>query len=129
VPQEPGQLSRYIDWLQAGRPRGRSWNHGRVKNFLFSTSSRPALGSTEPPIQWVPGALFAGVKRLGREADRSPLTSAEVKKEWIYTSTPHTPSRQHRDNFTFYLLRECHQTPSTFCFSVISKKRRAQKER
>jgi hypothetical protein len=28
------------------------------------------------------------VKRLGREADRSPPTSAEVKKMWIYTSTP-----------------------------------------
>jgi hypothetical protein len=23
----------------------------RIKNFLFSTSSRPALGSTHPPIQ------------------------------------------------------------------------------
>jgi hypothetical protein len=33
---------------------------GRVKNFLFSTSSSPALGSTQPPIQWVPGALSRG---------------------------------------------------------------------
>jgi hypothetical protein len=33
-----------------------------------------------------------GVKRLGREDDHSPLASAEVKKMWIYTSTPHTPS-------------------------------------
>jgi hypothetical protein len=31
---------------------------------------------------------FPGVKRQGREADHSPLTSAEVKKMWIYTSTP-----------------------------------------
>jgi hypothetical protein len=28
-----------------------------VKNFLFSTSCRLALGPTQPPIQWVPGAL------------------------------------------------------------------------
>jgi hypothetical protein len=28
------------------------------------------------------------VKRPGREADHSPLTSAEVKKTWVYTSTP-----------------------------------------
>jgi hypothetical protein len=27
---------------------------------LFSMSSRPALGSTQPPIQWVPGALSRG---------------------------------------------------------------------
>jgi hypothetical protein len=32
--------------------------------------------------------LFSGVKRPGREADHSPPTSVEVKKMWIYTSTP-----------------------------------------
>jgi hypothetical protein len=53
-----------------------------VKNFHFSISSRPALGSTQPPIKWVPG-LFPGVKRQGREADHSPPTSAEVMKMWI----------------------------------------------
>jgi hypothetical protein len=34
------------------------------------------------------GALCPGLKRPGREADHSPSTSAEVKKMWIYTSTP-----------------------------------------
>jgi hypothetical protein len=43
-----------------------------------------ALGST----QWVPGALSQRVKRQVREADRSPPATAEVKKMWIYTSTP-----------------------------------------
>jgi hypothetical protein len=33
---------------------------GRVKNVYFSISSRPALGSTQPPIKWVPGALSRG---------------------------------------------------------------------
>jgi hypothetical protein len=32
------------------------------------------------PIQWVSGALSLEVKRLGREADRSPPFSAEVKE-------------------------------------------------
>jgi hypothetical protein len=41
-----------------------------------------------PPIQRVPGDLSPGLKRRGREADHSPPTSAEVKKTWIYTSTP-----------------------------------------
>jgi hypothetical protein len=59
-----------------------------VKNFHFSMSSRPAVGSTQLTIQWVPGALSPGVKRLGREADHSPPTSAELKKMWVYTSTP-----------------------------------------
>jgi hypothetical protein len=58
-----------------------------VESRIFSTSSRPALGSTQPPIQWVPGTLSPRVKQPGREADHWP-TSAEVKKMWIYTSTP-----------------------------------------
>jgi hypothetical protein len=85
--QEVGQRSRYSDWLWAGRPRSRSSSTGGVRNFLFSTSSRPALGPTQPPIQWVPQALSPGVKRRGREADHSPPISAEVKKTCVYTST------------------------------------------
>jgi hypothetical protein len=52
----------------------------RVKNFLFSTSSRPALGFAQLPIQWVQGALSPGVKRSGRKADYSPSPSSEVKE-------------------------------------------------
>jgi hypothetical protein len=34
------------------------------------------------------GLFPRGVKWLEREADHSPLTSAEVKKTWVYSSTP-----------------------------------------
>jgi hypothetical protein len=51
---------------------------GRGCEFLF-TASRPAQSPTQPPSQWVPGALFLSVKRPGREADLSPPPSAEVK--------------------------------------------------
>ena len=44
----------------------------------FPHPSRPALGPTQPPLQWVP-ALSWGVKRPGRGADHPPLSSAEVK--------------------------------------------------
>jgi hypothetical protein len=46
------------------------------------------MSETQPPSQWLPGALSMGVKRPGREADYSSATSAEAKKIWIYMSTP-----------------------------------------
>jgi hypothetical protein len=50
--------------------------------FLFTTASKPALEPAQPPIQWVPWALSLVIKRLGREADHSPPSSAEIK-EWV----------------------------------------------
>jgi hypothetical protein len=60
----------------------------REKYVSFSTSSRPVLGLTQPPVQWIPVAFPTEVKWPGHEADHLPPTSAEVKKPWIYTSTP-----------------------------------------
>jgi hypothetical protein len=54
----PGYLSRYSDGLLAGRPK--NWSSIPVmgqETFLFYTASRPALGPTQAPIHWVPGAL------------------------------------------------------------------------
>jgi hypothetical protein len=59
--------------------------------YFLSASSTTVLGPTQPPVQWVLGALSPGVKRPGREADHSTPTSAEVN--WIYTPTP--PIRFH----------------------------------
>jgi hypothetical protein len=50
-----------------------------LRIFLFTTTSRPAVGPTEPPFQWLPAALSLGVKRPVCEADRSPPSSAEIK--------------------------------------------------
>jgi len=50
--------------------------------FPLASVSRPALGPTQPPVQWVPGVLSPGVKaRPGRDADHSPPSSAEVENE------------------------------------------------
>jgi hypothetical protein len=59
-----------------------------IWNLLLSTSSRPALGHTQLPVQSVLGPPSPGLKRPELEADHSSPTSAEVKKMWIYTSTP-----------------------------------------
>jgi hypothetical protein len=76
--------------------------------FLFTTASRMALGPTQPPIQWVSGALSLGVKRPEREADHSLPSSAKVKNAWSYTSIPRYVFMvwclvKHRDNFTYTL--------------------------
>jgi hypothetical protein len=42
----------------------------------FPHLSRPALRPTQPPVQWV---FTRGKVRLGRDADPSPPSSAEVK--------------------------------------------------
>jgi hypothetical protein len=59
---------------------------------IFSASSRPVLGLNQLPTKWIPGALSPEIKRPGREADHSSPNTVEVKKTWIYTSTPHIPS-------------------------------------
>jgi hypothetical protein len=64
-------------WRRAGRLRFDSW--WKQETFLYSTASRPALGPTQPLIEWVPGAISPTVNRPGREADHSPPSGAEVK--------------------------------------------------
>jgi hypothetical protein len=60
------RMSRYRDGLDS-----RGSNRGKGKIILFSTSSRPALGYTQPPIRLVPGAISLVVKRPVCEADHS----------------------------------------------------------
>jgi hypothetical protein len=75
--------SRHSSVSIATKPRA-----GRTRFESRQGAARPPLGPTQPPIQWVPGALFTGVKRPVREADYSPPSSAEVKNAWHCNSTP-----------------------------------------
>jgi hypothetical protein len=82
---------RYSAWLQAGRsgiqvPAG-------AGNFSLHHRAQNGSGTHPAPIQWVPESPSLGVKRPGREADRSPSISAEINNAWRYTSTP--PIRLH----------------------------------
>ena len=78
--------------------------------FLFSTMSRLTMQPIELSIHWVPGR-FPRVKWPEHEVDHLIPSSAEVKNEWSYNSTP--PVCLHGvdvNNCTFWLGID------TFCF-------------
>jgi len=80
------QYSAGLDWMIGGEPLK------RLGIFFFTTTSRPALRTTQPSIQWVPGALSQWVKQPVSEADHSPLSSAKVKKCMeLYHHSPYMP--------------------------------------
>jgi hypothetical protein len=61
--------------------------------FLFATMSRVVVGPTQPPIQWVSGALSLGVKWAGHEADHSLPSIANIKEcVELYLYSPNVPS-------------------------------------
>jgi hypothetical protein len=69
---------------------GRGSTPGRCKVFLFSIVSRPAVGPTKPPSQWVPVALSPRIKRQGLKADHPPPSSGEVKNGEAISLLSHT---------------------------------------
>jgi hypothetical protein len=72
--------------LRTGRPEFNSWQC-QWMDFFFVTTSKPILGPTQPPIQWVPGALTPRIKWPERESDNSPPFTVEINA-WSYAFTP-----------------------------------------
>jgi hypothetical protein len=66
------------------------WDPGTAGSFQTCMRLQepwPALRPTQPPIQWVQGTLYSGVKWLEHESDHSPPSSAKDKNAWSYTTT------------------------------------------
>jgi hypothetical protein len=88
TPYEYGEYSRYSDLgLQV-----RGSMPGRSNVFLLSTTSRPAVGSTQPhPLtMWVPEGSLRKVKRSGRETNYSPPPNTDVKNGEVIPPLHHT---------------------------------------
>jgi hypothetical protein len=71
---------------------GYGLEHRRFEVPVPVGSSRPALGSTEPPTQWVPGALSPGLSGRGvRMSTHFQLVSRSRKYGSIHP-LPYTQS-------------------------------------
>jgi hypothetical protein len=119
-------ISRYWMW---GRSRGSSvsivTDYGlddrgsipdRGRGFFFLVSaSRPALGSTQPPIQWVPGVLSPVVKRgRGVMLTTHPHLVPRLCKSRSYTSSP--PMCLHG----WHVAGQLYFTECEVCFTLVS---------
>jgi len=54
--------------------------------FLCPKTFRPAFGTNQPPVHWVPVVLFLEAKWLGHKFDHLSLCSVEDENEWSYIS-------------------------------------------
>jgi hypothetical protein len=65
----------------------------RQRIFPLTSATRPAVGPTQPPVQWVPGALAPGVKRgRGVMLTTHPLLVPRLRNSRSYTcSHPNAP--------------------------------------
>jgi hypothetical protein len=81
------KLSQYSDRLPAGWPGFDSWQGQEI--FLISTASKPALGLTQPPVQWVPGLFPWGQSDWSIKL-ATPPASAKVKNGGAIPPLPHT---------------------------------------
>jgi hypothetical protein len=81
------QIQRTLDSLVVYSDHATRWvMEGTVldswqgqQGSLFSIASRPALRSTQPPTQWVTGAVSPGIRRQWRESDPSLSSNTEVR--------------------------------------------------
>ena len=70
---------------------------------IFPQTSGKRLGTTDYPVQWVPGLLTRRVNWPGGEADHSSLSSVEVKEMSCTSTLPMCLHGTHRDYVTFCL--------------------------
>jgi hypothetical protein len=96
-------------WLRTGRPGFDLRQRQRI--FLLASASRPALGPTQSPVQWIPGVLSPGVKRgRGVTLTTHPHLVPRLSMSRSYTSS-HLKrlNGMKRDSFTFFycIPRKC----------------------
>jgi hypothetical protein len=64
---------------------------GRQEIFLFSKPFIPALGPTQPPLQWLQGTLFREVKSPRCGANHSPRLVPRLRMSGTVPPLPQYP--------------------------------------
>ena len=97
-------IGRDSDSVRAGLSGDRLPVGGRD----FPHLSTPALGPTQPTIQWVPGLFPPGVKQPWRGVNHTPSTSADVKErvELYHYSWAFMTCFRATFTFTFFLVKD-----------------------
>jgi len=91
--------------------------------LLALAVSRPALGPTQPPIQWVPGILSRGYSGRGVKLTTHLHLVLRLRMRGAIPPLPHMSQClmawclvKHRDNFTFTLPLVWRVCEHTLCF-------------
>ena len=110
---DKAHVCKSVQWIAYGLEEQEFESRKKKASFLFSKTSRPTVGPTQPHIQLVP-ELFPW-----HEVDHSVPPSAEVKNEWSYTPTPAICLQgvdRNKFTFTFFtLLKYTHKATSHMC--------------
>ena len=71
--------------------------------FLLLKPSRPVEPPTQPPVQWIPGIYFDGVRHPGREVEQFHIVP-RVRMGEAVPLPPHVPQRRGHWRFWLTLL-------------------------
>jgi hypothetical protein len=102
-----GPAVRHVQYTRSISPNcstGRSRVQIPPESKEFSCFPNPTDSPWGPPNHLFNRyrGLFSGLKRPGREADRSPPSRAEVKNDWRYTYISHIRFHGAEGAFIFY---------------------------
>lgn len=100
-------LNQFRNWLRTGQPGFDPQQEQSI--FPLASASKPSLGQTQPPIQWITGSLPGGKAGPGRDAHHSPLSRAEVKHEYQLYLSPQAPTWRVAEQlyFLLYSMLKC----------------------